>query len=60
MKTLQVSNADTSRIIELNNVAYKHATKINKDTLKILKKGIYYSQLSQGKFDITIGGVSKL
>ncbi|MDU1323359.1 MAG: FAD:protein FMN transferase [Clostridium botulinum] len=57
---ITVNNADTSEIIELNNAAGKHAIKISKDTLKILKKGIYYSQLSQGKFDITIGGISKL
>ncbi|MCW6085042.1 MULTISPECIES: FAD:protein FMN transferase [Clostridium] len=57
---ITVNNADTSEIIELNNAAGKHAVKISKDTLKILKKGIYYSQLSQGKFDITIGAVSKL
>lgn len=59
-KKITVNNANTSEIIELNNAAGKHAVKVSDDTLKILKRGIYYSQLSQGKFDITIGAVVKL
>ncbi|GAA0738627.1 FAD:protein FMN transferase [Clostridium oceanicum] len=59
-KEITVNNAKTSEIIELNNAAGKRPVKVSRHTLKILKKGIYYSKLSKGKFDITIGGISKL
>ena len=31
-----------------------------KNFFKVIKEGLYYSQLSQGAFDITIGSVSSL
>lgn len=33
---------------------------VSDDTLELINKGIYYSELSGGKFDITIGGLSSL
>ena len=35
-------------------------TSVNEKTLKIIEKSLYYSELSQGKFDITIYEVSSL
>lgn len=53
-------NAETSEIIELNRAAGKHEVQISEDTYNVLQKGIYYSELSGGKFDITVGPVVKL
>ena len=33
---------------------------LSKELFKVIKEGLYYSQLSQGAFDITIGSVSSL
>lgn len=53
-------NAETSEIIELNKAAGKHEVKVSEDTFNVLQKGLYYSELSGGKFDITVGPVVKL
>lgn len=36
------------------------SAKVDRDTLEVLKKGIYFGELSDGKFDITIGKVTDL
>lgn len=48
-----------SEISKINNSAGTAVT-VSEDTISIIKKGIYYSQLSDGAFDITIGSVSSL
>lgn len=32
---------------------------VSDDTLKLIEKGLYYSELSGGGFDITVGGITK-
>ena len=49
-----------SEIIKLNNASGKEYVKLSEDTFYVLEKAKYYSGLSQGKFDITIGPVVKL
>jgi len=53
-------NADSSEIIEVNKRAGKESYKVSPDTFYVVKKGLEYSRLSQGKFDITIGPSVKL
>lgn len=53
-RTVEVS--DVSRI----NSAGGEWTEVSADTLALLKAGISYAKLSDGDFDITIGGVSGL
>lgn len=53
-------NADSSEIVEVNKRAGKESYKVSPDTFYVVKKGTEYSQLSQGRFDITIGTLVKL
>lgn len=49
-----------SEIVQLNNLAGKDYTELSPDTFFVLEKGKYYSELSDGKYDITIGPLVKL
>lgn len=48
-----------SEIYKINNADGK-PVEVSADTLSIIKEGIYFSELSNGTFDITIGTVSSL
>ncbi len=48
-----------SEISQINN-AGGTPVEVSDDTIKLLKKGIYYGNMSNGAFDITIGTVSDL
>lgn len=50
---------ENSDIYKINN-AGGEAVEVSPETIKLIKKGIYYSELSDGAFDITIGSVSNL
>lgn len=52
----QIADSDISRI----NQAAGTPVKVHDETLALLEKGLYYSKLSQGKFDITIGKLTGL
>ena len=51
-----ISTSDVSRINQSNG----QPVKVDKETIEVIKKGIYYGRLSQGAFDITIGKVTDL
>lgn len=57
---MTINNAKTSEIIALNEAAGKEAVKVSSDTMDVLERGKYYSQLSDGRFDITVGPIVKL
>ena len=57
---MTINTNDTSEIIKLNEASGIHDVSISPDTFFVLEKGIYYSELSHGKFDITIGPIVKL
>jgi len=59
-RKMTINNADTSEIIALNSKSGKDEQKLSPDTFYVVEKGKYYSELSNGKFDITIGPVVKL
>ena len=46
-------------IYRINN-AGGEAVECDPETVEVIRKGLYYSELSEGKFDITIGKVSDL
>jgi len=48
----------TSDVYRLNNS--EGFTEIDEDTLKIIERSLYYSEISHGKFDITVYPVSML
>lgn len=57
--------AKFSRTIETSEIAQINAAggapvEVSKDTATLIRKGIYYGDLSNGAFDITIGSVSAL
>lgn len=57
--------AKFSRTIESSEVSQINAAggapvEVSQDTVTLIKKGIYYGDLSDGAFDITIGAVSSL
>ena len=51
---------EKSEIIQLNKKAGKEYSKLSPDTFYVLEKGKYYSEISNGKYDITIGPLVKL
>lgn len=50
---------EKSEIYKINN-AKGSAVEVSDETITIIEKGIYYSKMSKGAFDITIGSVSEL
>jgi len=50
---------ESSEVSQINNAGGKWVT-VGKDTLKVVKAGVKYGELSDGDFDITIGSVSGL
>lgn len=50
---------DTSEISQINHAKGSPVT-VSDETLALIKKGIEYSKLSEGGFDITIGALSSL
>ncbi len=46
--------------ISIINSANGNAVSVNKDTTELLSRGLYYSSLTKGYFDITIGALSEL
>lgn len=52
----KIEGSEISRI----NSAGGNPVEASKETIKLIKKGIYYSEMSDGAFDITIAPVSNL
>ena len=50
------ANSEISKI----NSSKGEPVEVSKDTIDIIERGIYYSKLSEGAFDITIGTVTNL
>lgn len=57
--TMFSNKIEDSEISQINN-AGGNAVEVSDDTITLIKKGLYYSELSQGIFDITIAPVSNL
>ncbi|KYO64805.1 FAD:protein FMN transferase [Thermovenabulum gondwanense] len=53
-------NDEESEISSINKLAGRGFAKVSQDTFYVIQKGLYYSSLSHGKFDITIGPLVKL
>lgn len=54
------SNTIEDSDISLINAAGQTPVAVHDETIELLQKGIYYGELSNGKFDITIGNLSDL
>lgn len=57
---MSINSENPSEITKLNEASGIQEVKLSEDTFYVLEKGKYYSQLSNGEFDITIGPVVKL
>ena len=57
---MTINTEGTSEIIALNEASGLSDVKVSPDTFFVLEKGLYYSDLTSGKFDITVGPIVKL
>ncbi len=57
---MTINSAETSEIIKLNMESGQGQVKLSPDTFYVVERGKYYSELSDGLFDITIGPIVKL
>ncbi|WP_461205153.1 FAD:protein FMN transferase [Clostridium sp. DL1XJH146] len=53
-------NLEESEVIDINNNAGNSFVKVSDETFYVIQKGYYYSELSKGNFDISIGPLVKL
>ena len=52
--------SDTSEISRINREAGEKPVKVSKDTLDIIEKAVYVSEMTDGAFDVTVGPLVKL
>lgn len=52
----KIDQSDVSKI----NAAKGKPVRVHNETLELIEKGLYYSRLSNGKFDITVGKLTNL
>jgi FAD:protein FMN transferase len=52
--------SETSEISLINRQAGEKPAKVSKDTLDIIEKAIYVSEMTEGAFDVTVGPLVKL
>ena len=53
-------NESGTEVDKINDNAGIEPVKVSDDTIAVVKEGLHYSELSHGKFDITIGPLVKL
>ncbi|WP_461612838.1 FAD:protein FMN transferase [Clostridium sp. Marseille-QA1073] len=53
-------NKEDTELDKVNEMSGKEAVVVGKDTFTIVESGLYYSKISNGNFDITIGPIVKL
>lgn len=53
-------NESGTEVDKINENAGIEPVKVSDDTINVVKAGVYYSELSNGKFDVTIGPLVKL
>jgi thiamine biosynthesis lipoprotein len=58
--TINVENSAESEVIKINENAGIAPVKVSDDTFKVIQSGLKYSELSEGKFDLSIGVIVKL
>lgn len=60
MEKLLSTNLETSDVYKVNKAAGKEAVKVDERTFNVVQKAIEMSQISDGKFDVTIGAITNL
>jgi thiamine biosynthesis lipoprotein len=54
------NSVETSELSFINRKAGVDAVKVSEDTFHVIEKGVYISELTQGRFDISVGPLMKL
>nr|WP_245523141.1 FAD:protein FMN transferase [Thermosediminibacter oceani] len=54
------ASAEDSEVTGINKAAGREYFKVSPDTFYVIKRGLYFSELSGGRFDITVGPLVKL
>ncbi|MBA1335430.1 MAG: thiamine biosynthesis lipoprotein ApbE [Firmicutes bacterium] len=60
IESLMSLNSENSEVGRINEMAGIEPVKVSDDTLKVIQKGIYYGELSNGLFDISVGPLVQL
>lgn len=60
LESLLSTNLETSDIYKINQAAGKEAVKVDPRTFSLLEAALEASEISQGRFDVSIGAVSQL
>ncbi len=60
IENLMSANLDASEIGQINLMAGKEAVAVSEETYKVVKQGLYYGELSGGRFDISMQPVVEL
>lgn len=60
IEKLVSANESGTEIDSINNAAGKNAVKVTSTTFNVIEKGLEYSILSEGDFDVTVGPLVKL
>lgn len=60
MEQLFSTNLENSDVYKINQSAGKQAVKVETETFELIEKAIETAELSEGKFDVTIGAVTNL
>lgn len=60
IENLMSASLENSEIQSINKNAGIAPVNVSEDTFKVIEKGLYYGDLSEGMFDITIGPLVKL
>lgn len=58
--TINDASGNDSEAMAINNMAGKDFVTVSKDTLNVIKQGKYFSEISNGGFDVSIGALVKL
>lgn len=60
IQSKMTSKGEDSEVIKINKKAGLGFQQVSPDTFNVIKKGLEYSQISNGSFDITVGSLVKL
>lgn len=60
IEDIMTINKGSSQIIDINNASGVNPVKVSDETMEVLKEGVKFAGLTEGKMDITIGPLVKL
>lgn len=58
--TINDANASLSEVVKINDNAGIAPVKVSEDTFKVIKSALEYSEMSEGRFDLSVGVIVKM